>query len=93
VSLGIPQVGVGTAAGGDMESAVVTAVGTAGATGTGITLATPLARDHASGTAVGKSGMSLPESRSHFGLWSMMAAPLIAGTDVVNIAGQKLKEP
>jgi len=79
---------IGTVDGGDMESAVIQSVGTAGATGTGITLATPLKRAHASGTAIGKSGMSLTESRSHFSLWSMMAAPLFAGTDVVNIADE-----
>jgi hypothetical protein len=34
--------------------------------------------------------MSLTESRAHFGLWASMAAPLIAGTDVVNIAKENL---
>jgi Alpha galactosidase A/Alpha galactosidase C-terminal beta sandwich domain/HYR domain len=81
---------IGTAAAGDMESGVIASVGTAGAGGTGITLTAPLKQAHASGTAIGKSGMSLTESRSHFGLWSMMAAPLIAGTDVVNIADQNV---
>jgi hypothetical protein len=73
-----------------MESGVIASVGTAGAGGTGITLTAPLKRAHPSATAIGKSGMSLTESRSHFGLWSMMAAPLIAGTDVVNIADENV---
>jgi hypothetical protein len=81
---------IGTVAGGDMESGVIESVGTAGADGTGITLAKPLTRAHPSGTAIGKSGMSLTESRTHFSLWSMMAAPLISGTDVVNIADENL---
>ena len=81
---------VGTAAGGDLESAIVESVGTAGATGTGITLASRLSSDHDSGTAVGKSGLSLTESKTHLSLWAMEAAPLIAGTDVVNLAAQNL---
>jgi alpha-galactosidase len=35
---------------------------------------------------VGNGGLTLAESRSHFSLWALMAAPLIAGND---IAGMK----
>lgn len=31
---------------------------------------------------VGNSGLNFEESKSHFGLWAMMAAPLIAGNDL-----------
>lgn len=31
---------------------------------------------------VGNRGMTLPESRAHFSLWCILAAPLIAGNDV-----------
>ena len=31
---------------------------------------------------VGAKGMSVPESRAHFSLWCVLAAPLIAGNDV-----------
>lgn len=31
---------------------------------------------------VGNPGLSLPESRAHFSLWCMLAAPLMAGNDV-----------
>jgi alpha-galactosidase len=31
---------------------------------------------------VGRPGLSLTESRSHFALWALMAAPLMAGNDV-----------
>jgi alpha-galactosidase len=34
---------------------------------------------------VGAKGMSLAESRAHFSLWCMLAAPLIAGNDVRNM--------
>lgn len=34
---------------------------------------------------VGNGGLSDAEYRSHFGLWAMMAAPLIAGNDVANM--------
>jgi alpha-galactosidase len=34
---------------------------------------------------VGNGGMSDAEYRSHFSLWCMMAAPLIAGNDVANM--------
>ncbi|WNM31924.1 glycoside hydrolase family 27 protein [Streptomyces sp. Li-HN-5-11] len=33
---------------------------------------------------VGRSGMTDTEQRSHFAMWAMMAAPLIAGNDVRN---------
>jgi len=35
---------------------------------------------------VGNGGMSEAEYRSHFSLWAMMAAPLIAGNDVANMS-------
>ena len=31
---------------------------------------------------VGRPGLSLTESRSHFALWAIMASPLIAGNDI-----------
>jgi alpha-galactosidase len=31
---------------------------------------------------VGNGGMTIPESRAHFSLWALLAAPLIAGNDV-----------
>jgi alpha-galactosidase len=34
---------------------------------------------------VGNGGMNLTEYRSHFSLWSIMAAPLIAGNDIANM--------
>jgi alpha-galactosidase len=34
---------------------------------------------------VGNGGMTDVEYRSHFSLWSMMAAPLIAGNDIANM--------
>jgi alpha-galactosidase len=34
---------------------------------------------------VGNGGMSATEYRSHFSLWAMMAAPLMAGNDVANM--------
>jgi alpha-galactosidase len=34
---------------------------------------------------VGNGGMSATEYRSHFSLWSMLAAPLIAGNDLKNM--------
>jgi alpha galactosidase A-like protein/alpha galactosidase C-like protein len=79
---------IGTAAAGDQESAVVTAVGTAGPTGTGITLDRPLTISHPSGEQINKDGMTLTEERTEFTLWAEEAAPLLAGTDVVNMAPQ-----
>jgi hypothetical protein len=81
---------IGTAAAGDLESAVVTAVGTAGADGTGITLATPVKMDHPAGEQINKDGMTLTEEQSEFTLWAEEAAPLIAGTNVVDMAPQDL---
>jgi hypothetical protein len=59
-----------------------------GQTGTGITLSSPLQRWHKTGAGVGISGMTVPEERSEMSLWAMEAAPLIAGTDIVNMAPQ-----
>ncbi|MDT4981994.1 MAG: alpha-galactosidase [Pseudonocardiales bacterium] len=61
-----------------------------GPTGTGITLTAPLTQPHASGDGVGISGSTVPESQSELSLWAAEAAPLIAGTDVVNMAAQNL---
>jgi alpha-galactosidase len=36
---------------------------------------------------VGRPGLSLTESRSHFTLWSLMAAPLMAGNDIRTMSG------
>jgi alpha-galactosidase len=35
---------------------------------------------------VGNSGLTVNESRAHFSLWAMLAAPLIAGNDVRNMS-------
>ena len=37
---------------------------------------------------VGASGLTLSESRSHFSLWCMLAAPLMAGNDVRSMSSQ-----
>jgi hypothetical protein len=58
--------------------------------GTGITLTTPVTRTHAAGSSIGKSGMSLTESRTHFSLWALDSAPLLAGTNVADMAAQNL---
>lgn len=80
----------GTTASGDLEGGIISAVGTAGATGTGLTLTAPLVLAHPSGEAVGKTGMTLAEEQSHLSLWAEEAAPLIAGTNLVDIAPQNL---
>ncbi|MER7476379.1 ricin-type beta-trefoil lectin domain protein [Streptomyces sp. NPDC126510] len=36
---------------------------------------------------VGRPGLSLTESRSHFALWALMGAPLIAGNDIRTMSG------
>ncbi|WP_112264457.1 glycoside hydrolase family 27 protein [Lentzea terrae] len=36
---------------------------------------------------VGRPGLTLTESRSHFALWSLMAAPLMAGNDIRTMSG------
>ncbi|OKI17685.1 ricin-type beta-trefoil lectin domain protein [Streptomyces sp. CB03911] len=36
------------------------------------------------------NGMSAAEDRSHFGLWSMMAAPLLAGNDITKASAETL---
>ncbi len=58
--------------------------------GTGITLTTPVTRSHPNASSIGKSGMSLTESRTHFTLWSLDSAPLLAGTNVADMAAQNL---
>ena len=35
---------------------------------------------------VGNGGMTVPESRAHFALWAMLAAPLMAGNDIRSMA-------
>src|SRR5208283_1464296 len=35
---------------------------------------------------VGRPGLSLEESRAHFSLWAILAAPLIAGNDLRNVS-------
>lgn len=35
---------------------------------------------------VGNRGLSLPESRAHFSLWALMAAPLMAGNDLATMS-------
>lgn len=37
---------------------------------------------------VGNKGLSLAESRAHFSLWCMLAAPLMAGNDVRTMSGE-----
>ncbi len=61
-----------------------------GPTGTGVTLTAPLGAAHPSGDKVGISGMTTTEGQTELNLWSIEAAPLIAGTDVVNMAAQNL---
>jgi alpha-galactosidase len=34
---------------------------------------------------VGNSGLSVPESRAHFSMWAVLAAPLMAGNDLRNM--------
>ena len=58
--------------------------------GTGITLTTPVTRSHPNASPIGKSGMSLTESKTHFTLWSLDSAPLLAGTNVADMAAQNL---
>jgi alpha-galactosidase len=36
---------------------------------------------------VGRPGLTLTESRSHFALWALMAAPLMAGNDIRTMSG------
>ncbi|MGW4021967.1 NPCBM/NEW2 domain-containing protein [Streptomyces sp. NPDC005009] len=40
---------------------------------------------------VGNGGMSATEYRTHFSLWSVMAAPLIAGTDLSKVSAEDLE--
>jgi Alpha galactosidase C-terminal beta sandwich domain/Alpha galactosidase A len=58
--------------------------------GTGITLTTPVTMAHPAGTSIGKTGLSLTESRTHFTLWALDSAPLLAGTNVADMAAQNL---
>ncbi|TRX58473.1 glycoside hydrolase family 27 protein [Fulvivirga sp. M361] len=37
---------------------------------------------------VGNPGLSLAESRAHFSLWCMLAAPLIAGNDIIHMSDE-----
>jgi alpha-galactosidase len=37
---------------------------------------------------VGNSGMTFEEQKSHFSLWALMAAPLMAGNDLTNMSEQ-----
>ena len=37
---------------------------------------------------VGNEGLTLPESRAHFSLWALLAAPLMAGNDLRNMPPQ-----
>jgi alpha-galactosidase len=37
---------------------------------------------------VGNGGMTIEEYKSHFSLWAMMAAPLMAGNDVRSMTGE-----
>lgn len=37
---------------------------------------------------VGNAGLSLPESRAHFSLWCILAAPLMAGNDVRHMTAE-----
>jgi len=40
---------------------------------------------------VGNGGMTIPEYRTHFSLWCLLAAPLIAGNDVRAMSGETLE--
>lgn len=59
--------------------------------GTGITLTKPATMAHALGEQVGGSSMTVDEARTHMSLWAMMAAPLIIGADIPNMAKQNLE--
>ncbi len=37
---------------------------------------------------VGNSGLTVEESRSHFSLWAILAAPLFAGNDIINMKNE-----
>ncbi len=37
---------------------------------------------------VGNSGLTVSESRAHFSLWAILAAPLIAGNDIINMSDE-----
>jgi|GEM_PF-3507481 len=58
--------------------------------GTGITLTTPVTRPHRIGSPTGASSFTITQARTHFSLWAMAAAPLIAGSDIPNMAQQNL---
>ena len=58
--------------------------------GTGITLTTPVTREHPLGTPTGASSFTVTQAKTHFSLWAMMAAPLIVGADIPNMAQQNL---
>ncbi|HEY3090302.1 MAG TPA: hypothetical protein VGJ59_19805 [Jatrophihabitantaceae bacterium] len=61
-----------------------------GPLGTGLTLAEPLRQAHPAGSGVGISGMTVTEAQSEFSLWASEAAPLIAGTDIADLAAPNL---
>jgi hypothetical protein len=64
-----------------LETNYITAVGTAGATGTGLTLATPLAQSHVSGAAVVTVNPLLPVSdASYAGSTSEVPSGMLDGT-------------
>jgi len=66
------------------------AAGVGGPLGTGLTLAQPIRHAHAAGSGVGISGMTVTEAQSEFSLWAIEAAPLIAGTDIADLAAPNL---
>ncbi len=37
---------------------------------------------------VGNSGLTVEESRAHFSLWAILAAPLMAGNDIINMSDE-----
>jgi alpha-galactosidase len=73
-----------------LGSAHAASVAVGGPLGTGLTLAQPVQRAHAAGSGVGISGMTVTEAQSEFSLWAVEAAPMIAGTDIADLAAPNL---
>ncbi|MFF9010361.1 glycoside hydrolase family 27 protein [Streptomyces goshikiensis] len=76
--------------GSSSETAVVTTVGTPGAEGTGLTLATPLTKNHPKQRSVQIDGLNRTEAQTQMSLWAIQAAPLISGADIINMAPENL---
>ena len=73
-----------------LRTAHAAGVSVGGPLGTGLTLTQPIRRAHPAGSGVGISGMTVTEAQSEFSLWAIEAAPLIAGTDIADLAAPNL---